>query len=202
MYLDVNAAKTDLAKEVFGSGRIFAYYDKETKQCNDLISVAVLEGEDLTVENNVVLAQPRTDKEALVEILNIVSNTVICQENYVDPETKSLLRKPKVELEWLADPDYNAEKQTIVVRNTPYKVRIKLVDYNDNLYTNTKPYDLIVKDRESILTIKDAVIKYTEPMTIEVKALYPGQNCCLRIKDSGYELVPGLLQAEVLPPSW
>ena len=202
MYLDVNAAKSALAQEVFSSGRLFAYYDKETKQCNDLISVAVIEGGGLTVDNNVVLAQPRAEREALVEILNISTNTAICQENYVDPETQSLLRKPKVELEWLADPDYNAEKQTIVVRNTPYKVRIKLVDYNDNLYTNTKPYDLKVKDRESILTIKDAVIKYTEPMTVEVKALYPGQNCCLRIKDSGYELVPGLLQAEVLPPSW
>ena len=202
MYADINKEKQSLAAEVFGDGRLFSYYDIETKQCTDLVKIAVdSAGDDVAPDRDLYLAPPEKG-EAMVEILNVQTDTVIVQENYVDPDRNMLLRKPKVHLEWLSDKDFDPEKATIRVRPEPYRVRVSMVDYAGNSYTPTKMVQLKVKDRESLLSIREPLIDYKDSMVIEVKALYPGKQCCLRIKDSNYQYVPGLLMAEVLPPTW
>ena len=202
MYLDINDEKKRLAQDVFGDGRLFAYYDVASKQCTDLVKIAVDETGDSVDPGRELYLAPPDAGEAMVEILNIQTDTVIVQENYVDPEKNMLLRKPKVHLEWLSDPDFDPVKVTIRVRQEPYRVRVSMIDYEGKSYIPDRATQLKVKDRESLLSIKDPVINYVDSIVIEVKALYPGKNCCLRLKDSNYQFVPGLLMAEVLPPAW
>lgn len=201
-YISTTAAKQDLAGEVFGSGRIFAYYDKVTKQCTALLKIeSHYDGEAIDVGSEMIMSDP-PDGEGVLEIANVLTDTAIYQENYVDVETKSLLRKPKIELSYMSDPDYDAEKANIVSRAKPYSVRITMIDYLGKPYTPPTPVQLKVKDRESLLTIRDPIITYRDTMVIEVKALVPGKNTCLRLKDTDYGFVPGLLNASVSPPAW
>lgn len=203
-YNKVEEDSFDLAAHIFGSGRIFAHYNLETKQCTALLKIFVEESSDdsiVDISSTVNMAPP-ADGEGILEILNFMTDTAIYQENYVDPETNTLYRKPKVKLEYLADPGYDSVKGILQARPEPYKVRVSLIDYKGDPWDTPESFEMKVKDRGSLLSIRDPIILYREPMTIEVKATSPGKGSILRVKDKNYQLVPGLLSATIAPPSW
>lgn len=199
MYVDANKSRERIADEAFKEGTPIATYDIQTKQCTSLAVINFdLSSDALVTADNIQLPDA-PEGQAAIFIKTLKTNTAAASENYVDPETASLIRKHKFRLTMADDPDFDPEKQTIYVRDTPYTINIDMVDHEDNVIEDPTGIVLKVKDRDKLCAVSSDLLPYPDNKSFQIKARSSGVACCIRVKDDKYLYVPGLLSLEVLP---